>query len=1122
MIRFLRISAVLLLSFACSGKLFAQQDVELVNSSQVLFEGSMYYDMGKFNKAANLFKKVSRNDTNYAVSLIYLCYAYREDKEDSLCWVTAKKGIELESPYRADFYSFAGNALSEMKRFDEAIQTLDEAIKAYPYVYLFYHDKGVAYYEQKKFKEAESSFQQCIVINPFHAESHYYLGKCALDQGRTVPALLSFETYLIMTGNSERAAKTVVTIEDVYKNDYEFDPDTKLDPSETGDACFDDLLEVITSGIAMRPGYKNTTGIGFSFVKVRQAMFESMTYKENTGNWWMEHYIPFYLELQKQGHFIAFNYMTLGSISDASVQKGYKKNKKKIRAFAVWVNEYFAENSKHPATDIVKEKADADILFYENRMVLGVGQRNPVTKKAYGEWTYFYASSGLVLAKGTFDAQGKMQGEWVYYHPNGTVREKSNYRNDVLEGLSEFWYDNGERRTVMHYTAGKLNGEFEEYSFHGGLETRGNYLNGKPNGPITIYHDNDAVQYETSYLNGKLNGDLRSYYNNGKVASEVKLTAGKKNGPAKDYYRNGTLQSEGAYKNDMQSGTWKEYYSDGQLAREGTYKTPGKREGVWKEYHRNGKLVREASYKAGLLNGVMKEYAETGELVNERVYKSDKLVKATYYNLKGKVLAEYNITKARTEVKEYYPDGTVAAEGDYLDGKRDGQWTMYSENGGWKIAHINYYDDEYDGRMKYYHANGKVMFETTYKMGVEHGYRKSFYLNGEIESEGWVQSDMKQGDWYEYNERAIMTSHTYYLNDEQYGTQEFFDARGKRREEIKVKRGVVVERNLYDSTGTVEYTLKMPNGTGTFKAEYKNGTPWVDIAYHRGFRNGTYRYFDWNGRVTWEADYFMGRMNGVRKMYYQWDNQLFNESAVVNGELEGKSIGWWENGQKRWEENYVEGDKEGEQKYYHENGQLQRVGVWHEDEADGEVKIYSPDGMLICVRYYRMGVLLGYSYEGADGNLVEMKPFEDATGKFECFYRNGKKSIEGEFANGQVHGRWVEYYSDGTVKEEENFNYGDFDGEQKRYFPDGKIEEVEHYYFGALDGECRYYYPNGNLKRVEYYTLDDEWSRWYFYNENGQLTATRLFYAGVQQDEVVVPVAPPAPASKSNTKPKAK
>jgi uncharacterized protein len=1048
---------------------------------------------------------------------VNLCYAYNEDNEDSLCLLNARRGIELESEYRVSFYNLAAISLREMKRYDESVALLDEAIKIYPYAFGLQYNKGVAFYEAKKFKEAEAAFQECIRLNPSSSMSHYYLGKCAADQGRHIPAILSWEYYLILSNNDDRQDKVVVMVEDLYKNNYDWDPETRLDPDQTGDDCFDDLLQIIKSGSALKPSYQNKTGLNYDFVKVRQMIFETMAYKSGTSNWWMENYIPYFSDLQAKGHFIPFNYWTMSSISDPKIQKGWKKNKKKIRAFYQWHTDYNTEHSKHPALDKIGDKKDADIITWDNNMVYGVGHTNPVTKKHYGEWTYFYQRSGLLWGKGTYNEAGKYEGTWTFYFENGNMKEKTEYKNGLMEGVSEFWWSNGEKRSTYTYKMGKIEGDFVKYKFSGAKDMAGSYKAGLLNGPCTLYYSNDKERVVANYTNGKLTGDLKTYYWNGQLSSESITSLDKKNGASKEYYYDGKLFSEGVYKNDLAFGNWKVYHKNGKIAREGTYKVAGKREGVWKEYHENGNIASEASYKAGKLNGTLTEYDNEGRKINEKVYKNDVLTKDTWYNTKGNVLGTNVITKGEVNVTEYYPNGAESGRGNYYNGLKQGEWTYYDENG-WKNSVVNYYADFLDGSYKVYHPNGKVAFETEYKFGFEHGYRKSWHINGEIASEGWVQYGARQGDWYDYNMRGLQIKHSYYLNDNEYGTQEFNDARGRKREEVKLKMNIGVLRTLYDSTGKVEYEMKAPNGSADFNPTYKNGKSWHSGKYHRGLRNGEYRKYAWDGRVVWEGTYILGDLEGKRKVYYEWTDALYNEVDLHEGEFNGTSVGYWENGQKRFEEVYENGDQIGEQKYYYDNGQLQRSYNIVDGEIDGESKVYSRDGKLMWVRYYAQGKLKGYAYEGTDGNIVPMKEIEDGDAKIEAYYSNGKKSIEGEIENGEVNGHWVEYFTDGTVSEDENYDFGKRNGIQKTYYANGKVKSMETYYYGQIDGECRYFYENGNTKRIEFWTLDEEWNRWSFYNEQGQLTATRLFYAGVQQDEVLVPVEAPKDAKKPKAK----
>src|ERR1041385_3617485 len=284
-IRFFQL-VITLFSLSIFTTVRAQMDVDLVNSQDILGEADLYIMLGKYSKAEEAYKKVGRNDTNYASVLRNLALTYSDDKEDSLCVMTARRGMALKSEYEPDFYNSLGVGLKELEKYDTALATFDEGIRKYPYRYILYYNKGMTYYKMKKYAEAQKCFEDAIKINPYHANSHFQLGKSCAEQGRLVPAVLSYEYYLLLEpSGTERSGKVVSALEDIFSGENSPDPDLKLSMSEAGDDCFSDIDEIITSGIANSPNYPNKTKIKLKVVKNFQAILEKLEYKAGTGNW---------------------------------------------------------------------------------------------------------------------------------------------------------------------------------------------------------------------------------------------------------------------------------------------------------------------------------------------------------------------------------------------------------------------------------------------------------------------------------------------------------------------------------------------------------------------------------------------------------------------------------------------------------------------------------------------------------------------------------------------------------------------------------------------------------------------------------------------------------------------
>ncbi|NOQ73829.1 MAG: hypothetical protein GQ574_17615 [Crocinitomix sp.] len=81
---------------------------------------------------------------------------------------------------------------------------------------------------------------------------------------------------------------------------------------------------------------------------------------------------------------------------------------------------------------------------------------------------------------------------------------------------------------------------------------------------------------------------------------------------------------------------------------------------------------------------------------------------------------------------KYYPNGVTMEEGKFTSGKQTEIFRRYYDTGVMsQEKHFNQ-DGREDGKVKYFHPNGKLEFEYTKKDGVTTGEAKRFWPNGDV------------------------------------------------------------------------------------------------------------------------------------------------------------------------------------------------------------------------------------------------------------------------------------------------------------------------------------------------------------------------------------------------------
>jgi len=183
------------------------------------------------------------------------------------------------------------------------------------------------------------------------------------------------------------------------------------------------------------------------------------------------------------------------------------------------------------------------------------------------KWREFIYSNNL------FDGPGKE------YYENGNIRRTSNYKNDVKHGKHILFRKNGKKLIqeefidgyIVHYAMWYENGNNKAEKYFTPYTTKHviSYGNFEENldGVFSLWYENGQKEMERHYKDGLLHGSVKYWYENGQVRSIEDYINGKSEGKSISWYENGHKSSEAIYK-DGKIGDFKQYNKDGRLKTE--------------------------------------------------------------------------------------------------------------------------------------------------------------------------------------------------------------------------------------------------------------------------------------------------------------------------------------------------------------------------------------------------------------------------------------------------------------------------------------------------------------------------------------------------------------------------
>src|SRR6476620_826525 len=177
------------------------------------------------------------------------------------------------------------------------------------------------------------------------------------------------------------------------------------------------------------------------------------------------------------------------------------------------------------------------LIFYYNdnwqlvkpicETIFRVSKLDTVLLTFTGKFVDYYSKDTTIATEGNY-TNGKKEGRFNIYFPNGQLAQSGNYINDKKSGIWEYFYENGTRRQILDFQDNEIlikefwneegkkmvesgNGEWFSYaSSERFMKTSGEVLNGRKNGtwkntiPARNMTTNIEKYKEGKFISGKM------------------------------------------------------------------------------------------------------------------------------------------------------------------------------------------------------------------------------------------------------------------------------------------------------------------------------------------------------------------------------------------------------------------------------------------------------------------------------------------------------------------------------------------------------------------------------------------------------------------------------------------
>ncbi|UOG76560.1 tetratricopeptide repeat protein [Hymenobacter tibetensis] len=321
-------------------------------------EGIALYDQGQYQKAVVSYNQALKLEPTNSTALYELALTYNALGRNAEAVELCKRLLKQNADPGPAVYGTYGNALDGLHKPKEAVKMYEEGVKRYPNEGSLYFNLGITQANSlNQLDAAIASMQQAVRCRPEHANSHAALAELTLAQGNRIPALLETMRLLQLEPQSKRAEACLVRLDKMMgqgvKQTGEKSVTISLAQAPVADAnrknskpdnfAGMDLLLTMATALDLDEKNKNKPSSERLLEKLTtlcRAMGEAEA-TQRVGFVW-QHYAPYFVALEKQGHLPALVYSIQAARAEAlpEVQAWLTQHPTQVEALQEWSRTY--------------------------------------------------------------------------------------------------------------------------------------------------------------------------------------------------------------------------------------------------------------------------------------------------------------------------------------------------------------------------------------------------------------------------------------------------------------------------------------------------------------------------------------------------------------------------------------------------------------------------------------------------------------------------------------------------------------------------------------------------------------------------------------------------------------